>query len=328
MRYFTYLLKCKSYIQALQSTSDLVRDGQALRYDNFALVRLPLVPLVEQKTIADYLDSETARIDALIDRKQRFVDLLLEKRTTVITHAVTRGLDPSVEMKDSAVVCLGMVPAHWAVAPLRRVITWMEQGWSPQCDNRPAEESEWSVVKAGIVNGGVFHHDERKGLPAHLEPQPRYELHPGDLLVSRANGSLQYIGSAGVVPTDVRSRTLLCDKVFRMHLDRDAAVPEFIAAALQSGPVRYQIQRDATGTSTMRNVGQDTLRALVVGLPTVGEQREIIESIRQQHAEIGVLVDKTRTSIDLLREYRTALISAAVTGQIDIPGTETSEDVA
>ncbi|RRU90847.1 restriction endonuclease subunit S [Stutzerimonas xanthomarina] len=117
-RFFKHLFKSVSFISALQNTSNLVRDGQALRYNNFVQLSLPFPSLNEQRTIGAFLDHETARIDALIEEQQRLIELLKEKRQAVISHAVTKGLDPTVPMKDSGVEWLGEVPAHWRVIKL------------------------------------------------------------------------------------------------------------------------------------------------------------------------------------------------------------------
>lgn len=124
--------------------------------------------LEEQLTIAAFLDHETARIDRLIAQQQRLIELLKEKRQAVISQAVTKGLNPNAPMKDSGVEWLGQVPKHWIVRRLKHHIISMDQGWSPQCEARLAEEDEFGVMKVGCVNGGVFRFSEHKALPAEL----------------------------------------------------------------------------------------------------------------------------------------------------------------
>ncbi len=127
-------------------------------------------PLPTQKAIADYLDEKTAAIDALIEKKRKLLDLLAEERAALINQAVTKGLDPTVPMKDSGIPWIGEIPAHWDVLQLRRLIRRIEQGWSPLCENREADENEWGILKVGCVNGGIFRASENKAIPKNRKP--------------------------------------------------------------------------------------------------------------------------------------------------------------
>jgi type I restriction enzyme, S subunit len=243
--FFKYLFKSKPYIQALQLTSNLVRDGQALRFDNFAQVSLPLVPLSEQVAIAAILDRETAKIDDLVKEQQRLIELLKEKRQAAISQAVTKGLNPNVPMKDSGVKWLGKVPAHWTVCALRRVIAAIEQGWSPECESAPADDQSWGVLKAGCVNRGVFDPSENKALPDELAPIAEYEVSSGDVLVSRASGSPELVGSTALVG-ETRGKLMLSDKIFRVHLVPRMTSPFFVWA-MNGRALRDQIERALSG---------------------------------------------------------------------------------
>lgn len=120
IEYFKYLFKTTRYIQSLQSTSNLIRDGQALRFNNFSQVKLVLPSKSDQQKIVSFLDTETARIDNLINKQQKLIELLEEQRKSIISYAVTKGLNPNVPMKDSGVEWLGEVPESWHVAVVKR----------------------------------------------------------------------------------------------------------------------------------------------------------------------------------------------------------------
>jgi len=175
-------------------------------------------PLEEQQLIAGFLGRETARIDALIGKKRQILELLEEKRLAVITQAVTKGFDPAVPMKDSGIEWLGEVPAHWGVTILQRSITKIEQGWSPFCEERQATADEWAVLKSGCVNGGLFRENDHKALPATLEPRTDLEVQAGDILMCRASGSPDLIGSVAKVES-CRPKVLFSDKTYRIHFD-------------------------------------------------------------------------------------------------------------
>ena len=132
-------------------------------------------------------------------QKQALLEKLAEKRTALISHAVTKGLDPSASMKDSGSAWLGQIPAHWRRMVLARVIYKFEQGWSPSCDEREASMDEWGVLKSGCVNYGVFQEREHKTLPSGIDPIPSLEVKVGDILMCRASGSKHLIGSVALV---------------------------------------------------------------------------------------------------------------------------------
>ncbi|HBA7878488.1 TPA: restriction endonuclease subunit S, partial [Escherichia coli] len=117
--FYRYLLKSEPYISALQASTDSLRDGKSINYEQFGAITLPSPSLPEQSIIAHFLDHETAKIDNLIEKQQQLIELLKEKRQAVISHAVTKGLNPDVPMKDSGVEWLGEVPKHWHICKLK-----------------------------------------------------------------------------------------------------------------------------------------------------------------------------------------------------------------
>jgi len=281
-------------------------------------IRVPIPPKFEYGSIAIFLDHETAQIDALLAEQEKLIALLKEKRQAVISHAVTKGLDPSVPMKKSGVEWLGQVPEHWQIKRVKHLVLILEQGWSPQCEGFPVQsEEEWGVLKVGCVNGGVFRPQENKALPPELEPVPELGLTAGDVLISRAN-TRELVGGAAVILRDY-PRLMLCDKLYRIRLLPDVCEPVFLALYLGSDRVRGQIELAATGaSSSMLNIGQSTILELNLAVPPLDEQQQILKVVARQIGTIDVLVKEAQSAITLLQERRTALISAAVTGQIDV----------
>lgn len=312
IRWLFYALGCLNLDQTSQDTGV---PGLS-REEAYSLI-LPAPPLDEQRAIAAYLDRETARLDALVAAKQRLIGLLREKRAALISHAVTRGLDAGVALKASGVPWLGKIPAHWQATRLKFAITSIEQGWSPECENRQTAGDEWGVLKVGCVNGISFDESEHKALPAGLQPRPELEIRPGDVLMSRAN-TRELLGSASVVG-EVRPRLLLCDKLYRLHVKRDTTDPEFLVAALSSSSSRDQFEREATGaSSSMQNIAQSTVREVWLAVPPLSQQRAILAQVRQRNAQIDTLMQRIERQIERLKEYRAALMAAAVTGKIDV----------
>jgi type I restriction enzyme, S subunit len=291
-------------------------------------LEIPVPPLHEQRTIADYLGRETARLDELVAAKEHSLGLLAEKRRALITRAVTRGLDPRAPLRDSGIPWLGEIPVHWEVQRLKFIVPRIEQGWSPECHNVPASDEEWGVLKAGCCNGGVFNQQENKSLPPNLAPPLDLEIKPGDILMSRASGSTELIGSVALVPEGTRSRLLLSDKTYRIRLDTSRAIQSYFVIALGSDVGRVQVQEVISGAAGLaNNIAQGDIREFAVPLPPMDEQAAIVDHIAAETAKLDALRLATERTIALLKERRAALIAAAVTGKLDMQGAERDLDV-
>ena len=275
-------------------------------------------PPNEQEQIASFLDGETSKIDALVGEQRRLIELLKEKRQAVISHAVTKGLNPNAPLKPSGIEWLGDVPEHWEMMRVKHLTRSIEQGWSPQCEGFPVDdESEWGVLKVGCVNSGTFNAHENKVLPADLEPIPSLAISTGDLLISRAN-TRELVGRAAVAIKDY-PKLMLCDKLYRLRLKPETASSLFLSLYLGSSEARGPIELGATGASaSMVNIGQSTILELEIAVPPIDEQFAIEFAIHGEIEKIDALTAEAERGIELLQERRTALISAAVTGKIDV----------
>ncbi len=281
---------------------------------------LPMPTLEEQADIADFLDQETSKIDALIQEQQKLIELLREERQAMISHAVTKGLNTNAALLESGNRFLGQVPAHWQVKRVKHVVKSLDQGWSPQCEGYPVEsENEWGVLKAGCVNGGVFSPEENKTLPSDLAPIPELGVVAGDLMISRAN-TKELVGSAAVALRDY-PHLLLCDKLYRLRLFNDMCDSVFLGYFFGTDLARSQIELGASGaSSSMQNISQSTILEMPIAFPPLHEQHSIVESIGQHVKTTNALIQEADTAIELLAERRSALVSAAVTGKIDVRG--------
>jgi type I restriction enzyme S subunit len=283
-------------------------------------IEIPLPPLHEQRCLAEYLDRQTTTINALIAARQKLLTLLAEKRRALVTHAVTHGLNPDAPYFDSDIEWLGKIPRHWVVERLKFLVSSIEGGFSPQCYNFPANEGEWGVLKTGCVNGGVFNSNENKTLPENVEPPLELKVHVGDVLMSRASGSLDLIGSVALVDSQPQARLLLSDKTFRLKVNSDICDPRFFVIVMGSFPLRQQILLAISGAEGLaNNIAQSDIWELLLPLPPLEEQQRIVSFVERECAKLGKLSDVAVRTIELLQERRTALISAAVTGQLKIP---------
>ena len=267
---------------------------------------VPLPARDEQRVLCNWMSNETTRIDALVSKKTRFIELLREKRQALITHAVTKGLDPNVKKKDSGEEWLGDVPVHWGIGPLKFfclvidckhfTVEFLDEGL-PIVSIRELHNDKIDLSNAKLTspNEWDFLREGRK---------PQY----GDMVLCR-NAS---VGAVGFVERDVQ---------FCMGQDvcliRPNITSRFSHYQLASPVIRDQIEAFLVG-ATIRRANVEEIRNLFYLCPPEQEQHAISVYLDKETLRIDALITKTERSIELLKERRSALITAAVTGQIDL----------
>jgi type I restriction enzyme S subunit len=312
------LLRSKPYVAHFAQASDGVRVGQwDLSIPGMRQIPVLLPSEYEQAAIVRFLDWANGRLERTISAKRKVVALLNEQKQAIVHRAVTRGLDPSVPLKDSGIPWLGEIPAHWEVLRLKHCISPIEQGWSPQCDAQPAGENEWGVLKVGCVNKDAFSPKQNKKLPDYLEPDHNLVVRDGDILVSRAN-TKELLGLAALVE-GMPEKLILSDKLFRFRARKEIFNSKFLVLLIRAKPSREQIESSTNGaSSSMQNVGQGVLKNLWVSVPCVEEQIGIVSYISTATEPATLAISRLEREIDLLREYRTRLVADVVTGKVDV----------
>ncbi|WP_312936579.1 restriction endonuclease subunit S [Stutzerimonas nitrititolerans] len=285
---------------------------QNIDSDQYFSERVAVPPESERQAISAHLDRETARIDALIEKKTRFIELLREKRQALITHAVTKGLDPSVKMKDSGVEWLGAVPEHWGVKPLKLLV---KEGstisYGIVQPGEPLDEGVPFVQTTNMSSGDFEIESLQKTTPEIAAGFPRSRLTGGEVIL----GIRASIGAAFVVPMHLAGVNL-SRGVARIDCSSQLS-SHFFVAYLSSMAVDGYWQLAKQG-STFNEVSIATVKELLVPVPPREEQAEIEEMLSNATARLNSIFKKTERSIELLKERRSALITAAVTGQIDL----------
>jgi type I restriction enzyme S subunit len=270
----------------------------------------------EQERIANFLDDKTVRIDALIAEKERLLLALEEWQAAELTR-LCFGQETATEETGNR--WIPSLPLGWRLVRLKHLVSGIEQGWSPECEARLAGEDEWAVLKAGAANGGVFREAEHKTLPAHLAPILDLEVKPGDVLATRASGTADYVGSVAFVYS-TRPKLMLSDKNFRFKFDKTPPLlPELLAWMCNTRPLREQILQFVGGAEGLaKNIGSGNFREIWLAVPPMKEQPRIIILLQERREQLEKLKHHLDEHIARLREYRSSLISAAVTGQFDI----------
>lgn len=258
-----------------------------------------VIPMLdEQRRIADFLDAETARIDQLSA-------LQAAVRTSLHSRVVAQ-LDTKADE---------LTKAYGAI-PFRRMIWSIEQGSSPQCDNFAADPDAWGVLKVSAVKNGAFLENENKQLPNDIQPEPRYEIKHGDLLITRAN-TPQLVGAAAVADSP-RPKLMLCDKIFRVVTTKDL-IPEFLILISLTTKVRDMCAEASHGTSqSMTNLKTDEIKSWPIPSVPTEVQRAVVAEISASREHSQRLTDAIDRQLAVLAERRQALITAAVTGGITV----------
>ena len=279
------------------------------RWADASVVTLPLPPIEEQVAIKEFIAYETAKIDALVAEQERLIELLKEKRQAVITHVVTKGLDPSVPMKDSGLTWLGEVPAHWRKLPLKRVSPAQTVGIVVNPSDYVSEDG-LPFIYGGDISEGLIHFQTARRISAELsQTQPKTRLMAGDLVTVRVGAP----GVTAVVTPECEGGN--CASV--MLIRRGNFNSDWLCFLMNSRIVRFQVEVVQYGAAQEQfNIAHAT--EFILPVPPVEEQNEIAYALLEVTARIDNLEQEALNAVRLLKERRTALISAAVTGQIDV----------
>ena len=266
-----------------------------------------------QEKIANFLDHETAKIDTLIAKQQELIKLLKEKRQAVISHAVTKGLNPNAPMRDSGVEWLGEVPAHWVVAQLKFNTPEMQTGpFGSQLHAEDYVEDGIPLINPAHMIDGKIVPDSRVTVDLKTwERLNRHQLNIGEIIFARRGD----LGRCAIV-TEEQKGWLCGTGSLKAKLNR-RLVPEYSYLLITSNGVIAELSLESKG-STMENLNTETLGRVRLPVPPVHEQVEILAYVNDVSGKFKTLIANATAAIGLMQERRTALISAAVTGKIDV----------
>ena len=280
---------------------------------------LVIVPsLAEQTAIAAFLDRETGKIDELVAEQRRLMELLKEKRQAVISHAVTRGLNPAAPLQPSGIEWLGDVPAHWEVKPLGRItLSRCDGPFGSGLKSEHYAESGVRVIRLQNIRAEGFNDSDAAFIDKeyHDDELTGHEVVAGDVLIAGLGDDNNLVGRACVAPGGIEPAMVKAD-CFRFRLDRERALPTFVATVL-SVSATFDAGVLATGTTRSR-IPLSITCGRRIPLPPLAEQTTIVAHLERELATFDALTTEAQRAIALLQERRTALISAAVTGQIDV----------
>ena len=317
-RYYAYWLRSMAARGFIASLSKGIRQrSSSFDAQMFEALLIPRPPVSAQRKIADFLDRATERIDALVDKKRRLIDLLEEKRTATITQAVTKGLDPTAPMKPSTIPAVGVMPQHWRSAQVRNVIRSITDGpFGSAFTSSDYSSNGAAVIRLGNIRRSGYDHSDQAYIPLDLFASfARYEVNEGDVLIAGLGDDRNHAGRACVAPN--LGPAMVKGKCFRVRIDEQRVDAPFLSTVLSSEAGAAQLAARSQGSSrTMINLA--ITKNLRIPLPPLHEQTRIVQWLRAQLEKVDQLVWVLTQQLTLLAEYREALITAAVTGRIDL----------
>jgi type I restriction enzyme S subunit len=310
--YYAYLLRRMAHSEWIQALAKGIRERSTdFRFDVLGAQRLPLPSVSEQASIARFLAWATNRLDRAIGAKRRIITLLQEQKQTIIHRAVTRGLDPSVPLKDSGIPWLGEIPVHWEVLALKRVLSRLVD-----CEHKTApfvQQSNYRVVRTSAVRNGLLRWSGTycTSAKAYTEWTQRAVPEAGDVIFTREAPA----GEACIIPED--ARVCLGQRTVLMKPQRGIYDSQFLVHMIYAGPPRQLIELTCQG-STVSHFNMDDIGWMKILAPPLSEQIEIVAKVTELTEAPSLVIVKTEREITLLREYRTRLIADVVTGKLDV----------
>lgn len=311
-RYIKYVMLNEMFIDIINSSTYGAKMPRA-SWDFIAEQVIPLPTLDKQYHITDFLDQKTSEIDSLIADKERLIELLEEKRQAIITEAVTKGLNPDVKMKDSGVEWIGEIPEHWKINKIK-YNTYVKGriGWQGLRSDEFIDEGPHLVTGTDFVNGIVnwctcYHISEKR-----YNEAPAIQLNENDLLITK-DGT---IGKVAIVRSKPE-KAILNSGIFVTRPLNDDYLPEYMYWILTSHMFDRYMKLMVSG-STIKHLYQETFVNFSYVLPSITEQKRILEYLKEKIDEVDFIKVNFKKQISKLKEYRQSLIYEAVTGKIDV----------
>ncbi len=311
-KYLFYFMLSSRFIEYCDSISYGAKMPRTA-VDDILNAQIPITSDKEQRQIANFLDRKTKQIDELIHIKERRIELLQEQRTALINQAVTKGVDPNVEMKPSGMEWIGNIPRHWERIKLR-YLGVLQNGISKDSDSFGLG---YPFLSYGDVYNNYTLPTQVEGLVKSTETdRERYSVLEGDVFFTRTSETIEDIGISSTCMQTIEN-CVFSGFLIRFRNTSKVLTKEFSKYYFLSHLPRIFLAREVN-IVTRSSLSQELLKRLPVLLPSIDEQEEIAIFLDEQTQKIDFMIEKENRQIQLLKEYRQSLISEAVTGKIDV----------
>ena len=309
-RFAFRILETKQFQKYAQSFGNgILEHRAAINWDTLKNIGIPTPPIEEQRLILNFLDYQISRIDALIAEQERLIELLNEKRQAEISNVVTKGLDPKVKMKDSGIEWLGKVPEHWKICLMKRAFRSVDYGISDALNS----EGLVAILRMGNIQDGQVVSGNLKYTDS---VDPSLLLETGDLLYNRTN-SLDLIGKVGMFVSNGDAPVSFASYLVRLRTVKESH-PDYFAYLLNTKGILGLARSNAFVAIGQCNLNPTRYGQIVIAVPPLLEQVAIADHLNKELKIIKTLTAEAQRGIELLVERRMALISEAITGQVDV----------
>lgn len=301
---------------------------KVVRSETFSNIKMPVPSNNEQKKIVSFLNNETRQIDALIKKQKRMIELLKEKRQAVISHAVTKGLNPDVPMRPSGVEWLGDIPAHWEEKKLGQIsledkTAFVDGPFGSDLKSSDYQDEGIPLIQLNNIRDNVHVIRNMKFITEEKKQQLiRHLAVPNDVVIAKM---AEPVARAALVSDQYDEYIIVADCV-KLSPNTELIGLDFLIWAINCDAVRISAEMVATGTTRIRvNLGE--LKKLKIPYPPLKEQRQISYHLKNKTSKMDLIISKAESAITLMQERRTAVISAAVTGKIDVRDWQAPEQI-
>ena len=309
--FYRHLFKSYGFIDKINSLTVGIREGKNIQYVDFADMLLPYIPLAEQQKIAEFLDRKCAEVDEMIGLQEQIIEELKAYKQSVITEAVTKGLNPAAPMRDSGIEWIGSIPEHWEVCRIKNIATGFSNGTS--VTQLADEDSQYAVTRIETISTGKINYD-KVGYVPFFEGINKYLLVKGDILISNIN-SLERVGNSAMY---MGEQTLYHGmNLLRVHTN-ERMLATYLHYYLRSKAFLEQMKSCCNHAINQVSVSSSTLKNLYIVLPNLTEQQAIADYLDEKCADIDSLIQTKQSKIDSLKEYKKSIIYEYVTGKREV----------
>ena len=309
-RFLYYSVLADDFIQKVEANSVGI-SYPAITTTKLMTFKIPTLPLYEQQAIANYLDDRCSKIDTIIAEAKASIEEYKELKQAVIYEAVTKGLDKNAKMKDSSIEWLGSIPAQWNFVKTNRIIYNTQNGLT----RRDLDKSDGQIVlKLKNINAeGEIDYSDTNRIQLTNDEIEKYRLHNGDLLFVRVNGSRDLVGKCAIFE-EKDEAIAYNDHIIRVTLN-DYCIPEYVKWYLLCDSGKSEIALKINTAAGQFTISGEGLRAIYMPLPSLNEQREIVEFLNNKTKKIDFIINEKQSLIEDLEAYKKSLIYEVVTGK-------------